>query len=682
MSFNWIHYKYLNQDLLLKTQEACLRHYNMKGKNEQRKCNIYMEYPDFDYKQYALNYSDLSRFDKSFLENHWLQYGRTTKENRTYKKKEVINNIINNITNTVKIDNMKEIIKIDNMEEIIKINNLSQIYISNSLIHFKNRVCNKYNLSSYVDKMKPSLFFGLYNRLDFNIIEQHKSDIYIILGGSDVPNCSYLKNPNIKFIAISQNIQDRLLKLNKNCIRVYFNLVNHNLFKPIDNLGNKIFIYDGIIKKQDNGIIYGKKYYDDVCNILSDYEYIFSSDLNLPYEKMPDIYAQCFIGLRLTSNDGNANMVQEMAAMKIPVVHNHSEYGLKWSNVNDIVNHIKNKKNINIHQIKELDTYKLNLINDNIILNTEDNNMISIKLYEQKNKIILINTNTNLNYIAGDTIMISNLMNILMKNNNKVILLSNYKTTNIFTRNLEYNNYSIYTELNNNNIITQINLLGENSDIIFIRNHKILLLLKNILYQNKIVLYGLDVHLDGIKYLNNNFNSVITQSEKLKQLYIDNGINENKIYIVEPISYYYYFNLPERNNNELRLIYSGTLRNEENILEIINEFKKIHYNKPNIFLTVIYGKIHGDYLFTQKINNYIKEKVTGIKFKHNLSHRDTCYEIANSDIGICWRKNGWGENGEVSTKVKEYELYGLKIVKYNITDYLNTEYYSFLNNLN
>ena len=58
---------------------------------------------------------------------------------------------------------------------------------------------------------------------------------------------------------------------------------------------------------------------------------------------MPSIYAQCFIGLRLTANDGNANTVQEMEAMRIPVVHNFSNYGLKWKNVDDIIKHILNK---------------------------------------------------------------------------------------------------------------------------------------------------------------------------------------------------------------------------------------------------------------------------------------------------------------------------------------------------
>ena len=94
-------------------------------------------------------------------------------------------------------------------------------------------------------------------------------------------------------------------------------------------------------------------------------------------------------------------------------------------------------------------------------------------------------------------------------------------------------------------------------------------------------------------------------------------------------------------------------------MEIIEEFQKIHKERPEVVLKIVYGKIHGDKNFTKKINEYIKNGVKGITFKDNLSHKDACYEIATSDIGICWRKNGWGNNGEVSTKVKEYELYGL-----------------------
>ena len=55
---------------------------------------------------------------------------------------------------------------------------------------------------------------------------------------------------------------------------------------------------------------------------------------------MPEIYKQCFIMLRLTEHDGNANSIQECNSMMIPVIHNQSDYGLKWKTVDDIIHHI------------------------------------------------------------------------------------------------------------------------------------------------------------------------------------------------------------------------------------------------------------------------------------------------------------------------------------------------------
>ena len=75
---------------------------------------------------------------------------------------------------------------------------------------------------------------------------------------------------------------------------------------------------------------------------LPQYEFILSNHLNVPHEEMPKIYKQCFIMLRLTKYDGNANSVQECEAMNIPVIHNQSDYGLKWNNIDDILHHITN----------------------------------------------------------------------------------------------------------------------------------------------------------------------------------------------------------------------------------------------------------------------------------------------------------------------------------------------------
>ena len=64
------------------------------------------------------------------------------------------------------------------------------------------------------------------------------------------------------------------------------------------------------------------------------------------------------------------------------------------------------------------------------------------------------------------------------------------------------------------------------------------------------------------------------------------------------------------------------MRDEENIIEIIEEFKKIHKERPEVVLKIVWGKIVGDSDFTKKINEYLKNGVEGITFKNKLSHKD------------------------------------------------------------
>lgn len=281
-----------------------------------------------------------------------------------------------------------------------------------------------------------------------------------------------------------------------------------------------------------------------------------------------------------------------------------------------------------------------------------------------ENKKILINTHFRMEHSAsGDTIMITNIINNILKNNNYVTLISEFPISDEFKQNIDadYLNKINYLELESKkNLIYYITKHHKSFDTIFIRNHELLEELSNKECLNNIVLYGLDSHIDGIKNLNNKYLHIFTQSEQLLNKYIENGISKDKISILPIIATNYDFDLPERKDNEIRLIYSGTLRDEENILEIIEEFQKIHSERPEALLKILYGKIvDNEKGFKAKVEKIIENGVKGITFKHGLSHKDSCYQIATSDIGICWRKNGYGENGEVSTKVKEYELYGL-----------------------
>ena len=95
---------------------------------------------------------------------------------------------------------------------------------------------------------------------------------------------------NIYYIAISKNIHERLLSYNKKSLLINFNLLNKNIFKPVQNYGESIYIYDGFSKKDDNEKIYNTKLIDIIKEKLPQFNYIHSSDLQLNYEDMPEIY--------------------------------------------------------------------------------------------------------------------------------------------------------------------------------------------------------------------------------------------------------------------------------------------------------------------------------------------------------------------------------------------------------
>ena len=250
------------------------------------------------------------------------------------------------IQSNLKLLNVDSLIMNINESKYIKkyfdINQINQIHISSALIHLKDQIFNKFNFRSYDNLNEDCIFFGLYNTKDIDLLNKHNGKKYLMWGGNDALfeskafYLNYLEKRNLFHISISNDLFDRLTKFNLDPLIFRLNLVNTEIFKPVNERGHKIFIYNGINKGQEE--TYGKSIYDEIVKRLPEYEYIYSNELNVPNEKMPEIYAQCFIGLRLTKNDGNANMVQEMEAMNIPVVHNLSDYGLKWDCVDDIIN--------------------------------------------------------------------------------------------------------------------------------------------------------------------------------------------------------------------------------------------------------------------------------------------------------------------------------------------------------
>jgi hypothetical protein len=296
--------------------------------NEQ----FYEKFPKFNWKFYVSNYNDLIKNKITSEEQAIIHYWK----NGQYEARRTHNIILNNIDTQP-------------IEATTILNVSNQCYVSKGLHMFEERLKRKFNLQSYQNIDTPCIFFGLYSDNDLVKIREHKGLKLLIWGGSDastvnlhslatINETKYLSNTI--HIAISKCLHDRLKSVRIQSIYINFDLVDTTIFKPVpkNQLGNKIFIFNGQTKGRT--AIYGEKYYTEVVKKLPQYTFIYSNQLNAKYEDMPDIYKQCFIMLRLTEHDGNANSVQECQSMNIPVIHNQSEYGLKWKNVNDIIKYI------------------------------------------------------------------------------------------------------------------------------------------------------------------------------------------------------------------------------------------------------------------------------------------------------------------------------------------------------
>ena len=220
----------------------------------------------------------------------------------------------------------------------------NQIHVSPSLSKFEKRIMSTYNLVKYNNIYKPALFFGIYKLSDVDKLKKHKGNIYILWGGSDanveIPFHKKIidmvrKIKIAKHYSISVDLSKRLQQLGFDYTQIQFDITDYNLFKPTYKKGNNIYVYNG--DKSGREDLYGREIYSEIEKRFPEFNFIYSVGLNKKYEEMPRIYSNCFIGLRLTKHDGNANTVQEMNAMNIPVVHNgEHKLSLSWENIDDV----------------------------------------------------------------------------------------------------------------------------------------------------------------------------------------------------------------------------------------------------------------------------------------------------------------------------------------------------------
>ena len=429
-----IHYAKCYLDIKNYNNKELKKHWENIGKNEGRLPNLnifYKKYPNFNCNHYLNNNPFGIVFSKKYEIYGWIYMENKTKYYKWLKE--------NNLIDDIKIikDDFTETTLAIPLENFIQTNNISFIRVSKTLIHFEQRIIKKFKLNKYEsnsDKYDNTIFFGMYDENDYQNICNHCGKCYLMWGGTDSNDTFILRKKfihrisnylSIEHLAISDIIKTTLDKYNVKSQLIYLNMVDTTIFKSIEKhekYGNCIYIYNGFTK--NNELIYGKRIYDKVIKKLPNYKYIFSNELNVDWEIMPSIYQKCFIGLRLTSYDGNANTVQEFNQMNIPIIYN-GVGGIAWTNVENIVETILKYDslfNINCKNILSTSTSNSKDINksEDILKSISENSSENTKYIDFDNyvnyQLEYPNINNNINYFV----------NTLKKFNNILLICGDY----------------------------------------------------------------------------------------------------------------------------------------------------------------------------------------------------------------------------------------------------------------
>lgn len=219
---------------------------------------------------------------------------------------------------------------------------IKQARVSRALPFFNGRFHERYGLGHYHWRDKPTVFLGYSRTLgDAKAVEKHETPFVFVWAGSDAKRLlrnptdyAPLFGPRVHHVAQSSFISESLTDAGVPHTRLNINCATPEVFRPCP-LGDSVYCYI----PRDQGWKHGQAILDEVRAALPDTPFIVSNgSWEKPQSEMPAVYAQCFMGLRLTPHDGLAHMVTEMGLMGRRCVWNGEAPGaLSWETADDVV---------------------------------------------------------------------------------------------------------------------------------------------------------------------------------------------------------------------------------------------------------------------------------------------------------------------------------------------------------
>ena len=209
---------------------------------------------------------------------------------------------------------------------------IKQIYISDSLSNVVPAFLNRFDLRLYDNPNEDVIMIGVYSKKDYKFMNDHPGCV-VCWCGSD-SQMMYPVPEGHRHIAVSTCVQDTLTENG-----LESKVISMTGILPIANpvpRGDSIYFYTSEVQPQK----YGTEYVDEIrqktgLNIITAYPDTY------PYEQMPEIYGECFIGLRMCVHDGNGTTALELGLMGRRTIYNGDcPSAIHYENVDDVVKKI------------------------------------------------------------------------------------------------------------------------------------------------------------------------------------------------------------------------------------------------------------------------------------------------------------------------------------------------------
>jgi len=213
-----------------------------------------------------------------------------------------------------------------------------QGYISQSLAGLD--FMGKYKLTPYLDSFQPLVIFGMYRPEDYDVYTNHKGPLTVVWQGMDAKQVDAEKiNLRVaKHYSISHWIKESLHSFN---IRNEYAPIHATVSDGLKNWkrGNYIYFYTSD-ESPESKEYYGENMIEEIKE-RTGLKVIRSTWNRFNKFELIENYKKCFINLRLTTFDGCPNTNLEMGMMgRRSVFNGNLPHSLKWSNVDDICNHV------------------------------------------------------------------------------------------------------------------------------------------------------------------------------------------------------------------------------------------------------------------------------------------------------------------------------------------------------